>query len=260
VKNLYFIALVLLCLVQPAYAQRDQYVRVGAGVGYTSDTVFFDKDCASTNPASLFGCGSGPDGLQRGGYGDFGKTPFFELSYGFRKTDWLRVELSASILTDAAFKGQSNFTGIPISHAPIRADLSNTMIAANGYFELLPLFGYQNDLQLSPYLVLGVGVSQNKVGKMTYEFPSLGPTAATIVPSGSNTDLSLGVGFGIDIELTGRTFLDIGYRYWDRGSVETKSGNILIVRSGANDLSIPIGETEAKLKLHHANIALRYLF
>ena len=45
-----------------APAAGDFYLRGGIGFDRPVETVFTDRDCASTAPAALYGCGLGGDG------------------------------------------------------------------------------------------------------------------------------------------------------------------------------------------------------
>lgn len=246
-----------LTLPQILHAQMDRYLRFGLGAGWSLDTAFFDLDCASTTPAALFGCGAGPDGLPRGGYGDFGGFPVGEVSVGFRSAERIRVELGLSIANDLTFLGQSNFSSIPVGQAPIFAQASSTAFMVNGFYELRDL---GQDVRLVPYLTLGAGISYNRIADMTYSFPSLGATSATIVPGGSSTELAAMAGFGVDLRISESLALDIGYRFWDRGDMATEAGNIRIIRDGASDVFVPIDSTKADLTGQHVYIGMRVSF
>lgn len=240
-----------------AHAQTDRYLRFGLGAGESFDAVFFDRDCSSTSPASLFGCGAGPDGLPRGGYGNFGSFAASEIAIGFWFSERTRAELGLSVTNDINFRGQSNFTGITVGQAPISTNGSSMAMMVHGYYELRDR---GQGVRLVPYLTLGAGISHNRIDDMTYSFPSLGPTSATIVPGGSSTAIAVSAGFGVDVKISESMALDVGYRFWDRGDVATDVGDIRIIRDGAVDRFVPIDRTDTNLTFQHAYVGLRISF
>lgn len=246
-----------LSMPQIAHAQMERYLRFGLGAGESFDTVFFDRDCAGISPAGLFGCGAGPDGLPRGGYGNFGSFGVGEIAIGFRLSEQTRAELGFAATKHMDFRGQSNFTGIPAGQAPIATNASTMAVMVNGYYELRDR---GQGVRLVPYLTLGAGISHNRIDDMAYSFPSLGPTSATIVPGGSSTEFAFSAGFGVDVTISESMALDVGYRFWDRGDLATDVGDIRVIRDGAADVFVPIGRTDANLSFQQVYVGLRMSF
>ncbi|MEM6460754.1 MAG: outer membrane beta-barrel protein [Pseudomonadota bacterium] len=240
-------------------ANANQYLRVSAGVAVFPDTVFSDDNCTSTNPAAYFGCGNGSDGNPIGAYGDFGTAPIIEAAVGLHVSPWLRAELALSHLWNADFSGQANFSGVAIGQQPVSGRARSTALMVNGYVDLLSAFG-QDTSPFSPYLSAGVGVSYNRIGQMDYAFPTLGPGDRTLVPSGSSTDFAWSVGAGISYEIRQGLSVDLGYRYVDRGTINTDPGDIRVIRAGVPDNFIAIGGTEADFTTNEVTLGLRFDF
>lgn len=56
---------------ESATYQNTFYLRIGASLYLPSTTRFGDRNCLSTSPAALYGCGTGGDGIARGTRGDY---------------------------------------------------------------------------------------------------------------------------------------------------------------------------------------------
>lgn len=89
---------------QPGY-----YLRVGASLDLSSTTRFGDRNCLSTSPAALYGCGTGGDGIARGTRGDFGMAGGVEVGLGYVAVPGLRLETSIAYHPRFAFEGTANF-------------------------------------------------------------------------------------------------------------------------------------------------------
>ena len=62
------------------------YFVTGVVFDWSEETRFQDKNCASTSPAALYGCGNGLDGTPFGARGDFGTMTGFDLGFGYAMT------------------------------------------------------------------------------------------------------------------------------------------------------------------------------
>ena len=240
-------------------AESGRYLRLSAGVADATNTVFSDDNCLRASPAAYFGCGDGPDGNPIGAYGNFGTAPLIEGAVGHDIFPWLRGELALSHLWNANFSGQANFSGVAIGQQPVSGRVRSTAFMVNGYVDLLSAVR-QNNGPFSTYISGGVGLSHNEIDQMDYEFPTLGPGDKTLVPSGDSTNFAWSIGAGVAYEIRPGLTADLGYRYFDRGTVNTDVGDIQIIRTGAPDNFIEVGGTNAALRTNEVTFSLRYNF
>jgi opacity protein-like surface antigen len=234
------------------------YVRVGAGMAWSRGTHFEDADCSATSPAAYFGCGSGADGRPFGAYGDFGRSGVFEGALGLDYGGWLRAEAVVGYRPFLAFSGQANFAGVPLGRQPVAADVTGLTAMVEGALSPGPLLGLE-DLPVQPFFSAGVGVARNEIDRMVYRFPTLGAGSATITAAGESTELAWALGGGLDVPLTDDLVATIAYRYADLGSVRTDPGPIRVIRP-AGVITIPVGETRARLRVDEVLVSLRARF
>lgn len=228
------------------------YGRLGVGVDWPEGSRYRDANCASTEPPALFGCVDGDDGRLLGAPGEFDATPVLDAALGYRANDWLRAEALLSWRANMDFSGQSNFLGAG-ANQPVNGSVSSLAGFGVAYVDL-PRIG-----QVRPFLGAGLGVARNRMGSMTYAFPSLSATATTTTPGGSRTDLAYLLTVGFSVPLGERFDLDLAYRYTDLGQVQTASGQATVVRASGTR-SIAIGGTKADLRSHGVMLSLRYAF
>ena len=86
----------------------DFYLRGGIGLDRPADTVFTDRDCSSSAPAALYGCGTGGDGAPYRSRGGYGTVPALELGLGYAAAA-ARVEILVEYRPRFAFEGRANF-------------------------------------------------------------------------------------------------------------------------------------------------------
>lgn len=236
------------------------YLRGGVGYEKSRGADFSDNDCASTNPAALFGCVKGADGQPIGAYGDFGNFPLAELAAGRQLLPWLRTEIALTYRFHMDYAGNANFLAPkanPSSNQPVsaRADslsgMLNLFIDINGFFEQNKFWRFQ------PYLGGGMGLAHNRIGEMTFLFPDNATHKISITPSGNKTNVAFMMAVGTGITITEKIILDISYRYFDLGRVETDPGIMYMNHTAAG---IAINGTESRLCSHGLAVGLRYHF
>lgn len=228
------------------------YGRLGIGVDWPEGSRYRDANCASSAPPALFGCGDGDDGRPLGADGHFDATPVLDTGVGYRINSWLRAEALLSWRPDMDFSGQSNFLGAG-SHQPVSGTVSSLAGFGMAYVDL-PRMG-----KVRPFLGAGLGAARNRMGAMTYGFPSLSSTATTTTPGGSSTDLAYLLTAGVSMPLGDRVDLDLAYRFTDLGQLQTDAGLATVVRTSGSR-SIDIGSTKANLQSHGVMLSLRYRF
>jgi len=236
------------------------YLRGAVGYEKSRTSDFSDTDCASTNPPALFGCVKGGNGQPIGAYGDFGSFPMAEAAIGRQFLPWLRADLALAYRFNMDYQGNANFLAPILNPSPnqpvsAKADsfsgMINLFVDINGFFAEKKLWRFQ------PYVGGGVGLAYNRLGPMTYLFPDNTTHKVSITPSGDRKDFAFMLAVGTGVMLTDRLSLDIAYRYFDLGRVETASGNMYMNQTPAG---IAINSTEAPLRTHGLAVGLRYQF
>ena len=144
-------------MVSGAAAGGDRYLRAGVGVGRPAETTFADRDCSSTTPAALYGCGQGSDGAPYRSRGDFGTARALEVGLGYAVAPAARLEVLADYRPRFAFEGRANFLE-PDRRQSVAAKLSSLSGMLVGYVDL-PGLGLP---RLGPFI--GVGAVRTWIG------------------------------------------------------------------------------------------------
>ena len=243
-------------MVSVAEAGDEVYLRVGLDLDRPADTWFTDRDCASTVPAALYGCGMGPDGAPHRSVGDFGTVPTVEVGIGYAATAALRLEAMLEYRPRFDFAGQTNFLepGLQQSAA---ADVSSLAGLVATYLDL-PGLGLSSVGPFDPFIGAGVGAVRNRIGETHMTFPR----TTTIVPGASHVDVVWMVTAGVATSLGEHVTLDVAWRYTDAGTVRTGRGEGQVVwRDGSRaPLMLNLAPTEAALTSHGLRLSLRYAF
>ena len=231
--------------------QASFYLRAGANLDLPSHTRFGDKNCTSTSPAALYGCGTGGDGIARGTRGDFGMAGGVEVSLGYIATPGLRLEMSISYRPSFAFEGTANFLETDALQS-VSADLqsASSMVAA-----------YMDFIAHGPIRVFaGTGAGLHYVD--ISEFHMTFPRTQTIVPDGRQIDFTLMLAAGVATSLSDKITFDIAWRYVDWGIVETgrATGQVVWKDGSREPLELDLAETWAMLRGQGFRVSLRYAF
>ena len=233
----------------------DFYLRGGIGLDRPADTVFTDRDCSSSAPAALYGCGTGGDGAPYRSRGGYGTVPALELGLGYAAAA-ARVEILVEYRPRFAFEGRANFLA-PERRQSVTADLSSVSGMLAAYVDLAEL-GLPKPGPFAPFAGAGVGAVRTRVGETRMTFPA----TTTIVPGASRTDLAWMVTAGVAAALDERVTLDLAWRYTDLGKVRTGRGAGRVVwRDGSREpLPLDLAPTRARLASHGIRLSLRYAF
>jgi opacity protein-like surface antigen len=254
---------IFFCLIVSFYpvsgAASDWYLRGAIGYEKSLAADFSDTDCASTNPAALFGCATGNDGKAIGAYGDFGRFPLAEIAAGRRLLPWLRADVSLAYRFSMAYDGNANFIPATVGvHQPVSAKADSLAGMVNLFVEFSGLLPEKKLWRFQPYAGAGVGLSYNRIGEMTFLFPeNTGKHKVSFTPSGDRKDFAFMLAVGTGFVLTEHLSLDVAYRYFDLGRVETSSGNMYMDTKPAG---IAVGGIESRLRSHGLAAGLRYQF
>jgi len=233
--------LALLFLSSQLFAAPPLYVRAGAGLERTSDTVLRDRDCGSTQPPAFFGCGLDARG-------DFGQVPAFEVAIGAGTRT--RVELALAH-RQLDLDATSNFTGVP-GEQHVRADGRSISAMLSGAVDLAP-----GTWRLRPFITAGAGVARNSTSDIVYSFPGIGPEAVTITRGGTHTAFAWKAGVGAAFTLSDTLALDLTFRHSDLGTLRSPRGTATIIRPNRT-LELDIDETRAEIEMRGIMLSLRW--
>ena len=230
------------------FAQGAFYLRAGALLDWPPGTRFGDRNCESTSPAALYGCGEGVDGAALGAAGGFDRTTGFAVGIGYIATSRVRVEAEVQYRPEFSFNGRANFTQTT-GRQDVSAALSSISAILSVYAEL-PGRG-----PLSPFLGCG-GLSRNSIGETRMEFPR----TTTVVPGASRRGFTYMLTAGAAARVREKMMVDMGWRYVNSGAVETgRAMGRIVWRDGSRDpLELELAETWADLASHGLRVSLRY--
>lgn len=258
IRNILFLTLLMVSITATdllAAEANPFYLRLGAGVAFSEDTVFYDADCDSTSPAAFFGCGNGNDGRPLGAYGDYGNSALVNIAVGYEWNSWLRTEASFSYRPELQFSGEGNFRGISTEFTQTAtADIHNYSGMFVGVVKPVVLFSDKKWV-VEPLISAGMGFSYNRIDSITYLFPK----TSTVTPEGGNTSFAWSVGAGLGYEFSKRIGMELMYNYIDLGQVAKDSDTMTVLRRSDNSVitdSIKVGETEAELQCHEVVLSL----
>lgn len=231
------------------------YLRAGVVTEASAHKRFKDKDCSSTSPAALYGCGNGIDGAPLSTLGDFETRAGVDVGLGYAATPFLRVEGLVQYRPPFSFKGRANFRQTT-ARQDVAAKVSSLAAMLAAYVDL-PALGFPRLGPLSPFIGAGAGVSRIRIGETRMEFPR----TRTIVPGGRRTGLAWMVAAGLAAPVGDRMTLELAWRHTDYGTVETghNAGRIEF-RDGRPPFPLPLARTRAELRRQGLVLSLRYAF
>ena len=237
-------------------ASGDLYFRAGIALDWSKETRFKDKDCSSTSPVALYGCGKGPDGAPFNSLGDFGTMAGFELGIGYVVVPFLRLEAAVQYHSSFSFEGRANFLQ-RTRKQEVSADMSSLSAMLAAYLDL-PELGLPRLGPFSPFVGGGIGLSRIDIDETHMEFPK----TTTIVAGGQRVNLAWMLTAGVATSVGERMTLEFAWRYTDSGIVETGRGKGRVVwRDGSRDpLELDLLETRANLSSHGLRVSVRYAF
>ena len=239
-----------------ATASEGFYFVTGVVFDWSAETRFQDKNCSSTSPSALYGCGKGIDGAPLSARGNFRTLAGLDLGIGYVMAPSLRLEAVMQYRPGFSFKGSSNFVQTA-DRQDVSADLSSLHGLLAGYWDLNE-FGLPGIGSLRPFIGGGGGLSRIDSDETRMEFLK----TTTVVPGGQQVNFAWVLTAGVAKSLGERVTLDLAWRYTDSGTVETGQEKGWIVwRDGSRDpLEIDLAETRANLASHGLRISLRYEF
>ena len=229
------------------------YVRVGLGASLAAETQFSDVDCASAMPAALYGCGVGGDGAPLSTAGEFAATAGLGIGAGYAVTPALSIELQIDHRPNVPFEGRANFLA-PEREQEVRTEHSSLAATVAAMIDLQALWALEIR-GFRPFAGVGAGRVRHRLGETRMRFPR----TETVVPGGSRTDWTWMLTGGFSRAISERTFLDIAWRYTDRGDAGTAEGAGRVEwRDGSRTLALDLAPTRAKVNQHSIVLSVRY--
>jgi opacity protein-like surface antigen len=230
--------LILLALfaATPAFAA-SPFFRLGAGLERGGDTIVRDRDCTSTAPPALFGCGIDARG-------DLGRTMSWNAGAGYAFND-TRIELALTHRPDLELDAQANFLGVTADQ-PVDARVRST----SAMLQASRQFGWF-------FVDAGVGIARNTIGETRYAFPSIAADAVTITRGGTHDAFAWSAGAGVSFPLSERLALDVEVRHSRLGEVRGDAGLATIIRP-TRTLELEIDATRAELDTTGVFASLRW--
>jgi opacity protein-like surface antigen len=232
---------ILFLLCSSSVLAASPYVGVGGGFLRGSTTTLHDRDCSSTQPPALFGCGY----FARGAFGD---SPLYRVAGGVSSSR-ARVELELASRPSLDLNANANFTGVAFPQ-PVRARVSSRSAFVIGALDL-------GSARVRPFIAAGAGVARNETSSVRFTFPSIAPNATTTIRGGERTSFAWTTSAGASVALTPSLHLDLALRYDDLGDIYTDAGAATIVRP-TRTLTIDIAGTRGRIRAGGALATLRW--
>jgi opacity protein-like surface antigen len=167
------------------------------------------------------------------------------------------MHIFPNIRADLAYTYRGSFDlhesdqGLPANE--FRANVASNSVMASAYwdFPITPDIG--------AFLGVGLGwadVSMSELSSSTGGLtvnPHVVPTGIAVAPDGRSDNLAWQLAAGLAFPVGGRMFIDVFYRYFDAGHVQTPAGNV--TRDGV--IIGAYGGAEGALHTHELTVSLR---
>ncbi len=133
----------------------------------------------------------------------------YGVGAGYIINNNFRGDLTLTRMQD--FKFSKNINDAEGDVYSIQQKFSNTLLMLNGYFDIKK---YNNFV---PYVTIGLGTSYNEVGD--YRETKSG----YYTKSGTRASFAWDIGAGVSYHLSRNVVLDLNYKYYDLGKIQTSS-------------------------------------
>ena len=220
------------------------YIRGDVGVGQNRQEKF----------RSTFDAGFQVPGLAYD-QGSVSSHMILGLGFGYQFNSWLRADATAEYNGVSRWRQVESYTGPAAPAAPCgnanrctdlyRGNISSAVFLANGYVDL----GTWHNM--TPYIGVGVGMANNRVGVVTDHGVNQGGAGSG--PAVSKTNFAFALMGGVAVNIAPNMKLDVGYRYLDKGSM---SGG----RIDCGNVACGFESHRIRLASHDLRVGLRYMF
>ncbi len=229
----------------PAAEFSGWYIRGDVGIGQNRQEKF----------RSSFDAGFAVPGLQYD-QGSMSSHLMAGVGVGYQFNSWFRADATAEYQGGARWRQVESYTGPAAPAAPCananrcvdlyHGNISSAVFLANGYVDLGTWYN------VTPYLGLGVGMANNRIGSITDNGINQGGFGTA--PAVTKNNFAWAVMAGMAVNLAPNMKLDVGYRYLDKGSMN--SGRI----DCGGAVACGFETHRVKLASHDVRIGLRYMF
>jgi opacity protein-like surface antigen len=221
-RSTFFCAATLasMAAVNPAFAQLpgDMYVRADLGIGGASNANIHNRNQLAVNPlAKVTGI--------IGTLSDLGTAWVPGLGAGLYILPNVRVDLAYSYR--GTFSLDEADQAVPSNR--FQANLSSNSVMATAYWDF-PIVG-----ATSAFLGLGFGWADVSLSNLSSSTGALvvnphivGATGIPFAPGGRSNNLAWQITTGIAFPIANSVLLEIFYRYFDAGHIQTPAGNVTV--------------------------------
>lgn len=229
-------AMAMFCSLAAAPAHAQTYWRLETGYSDANSAGFKDRDFANFGIicADSF-CGNAAK------LDNIGDSPILGVGVGHRFTPHLRADVTLT------YRGgyRLNEKG---ADAHYSATIRSTALMLNGYYDFMAGNG-------GPYLGLGVGWAQNRMGTMVQDFGGFPNVVGfhTMLSGAKKNNAAFALMAGVGIPISGWT-IDLGYRYVNLGKFETGT----VYSSRFFSMSLPSIGASGKLTAHELTLGFRF--
>jgi opacity protein-like surface antigen len=191
--------------------------------------------CAKTSPYARADLGAAyPLKFSKKDYGSKkAKESFlYGLGAGFDFNEKVRVDASLTRMEKFKFNHM-------IDGSKTQQNIHSTQFMINGYYDIA------NVKNFVPYVGAGLGVAYNEA--KTYKIIDSDGEALVTLRGKNKTNFAYNVGAGLAYKLSKNFAIDLGYKFYDLGKIQTKA---------ATDSTA----AKSKLKTHAITFGVRYTF
>jgi opacity protein-like surface antigen len=238
-------ALSFIGATSPAFAQLggDMYARADLGIGGATNGNFHNRNQAVVNPLSTV------TGIT-GTLSDLGSAWVAGIGAGLHFLPNVRADLVYTYR--GTFSLDEGDQAVPPNR--FQGNVSSNSVMATAYWDF-PLVG-----DTSAFLGLGLGWADVSLSNLSSNTGALvvnphivGATGIPIAAGGRSDNLAWQITTGIAFPVTNGVLLEVFYRYFDAGHVQTPAGNVTV--DGA--VVGTYGGAEGALHSHELGVSLR---
>ena len=234
-KGIFTTSLVFIIMVNTAIAQeqRDRlYIKTGIGVASGIDNNGAFNEINDQKEEFNF---------------VFDESAAFQLGVGYLINDWFTTELYLHHNSDFTLEGPFVFNGVTTGLIG-KTDLETTSVMLTGQIDMASIL--KKSWKTRPYVGLGVGYTENKVGKIEFRgYPNI------YINKNTSSSFAWKATFGAIYPINEQLIFDASYSYSDYG--KAKSSKYATDGFDVVKLESPL---TFDVKTHEFMISLNYIF
>lgn len=236
-------AFVFVGVASPAFAQPlgDMYVRLDLGWGGATNANIHNRDQPVVNPLATV---SGINGT----VSDIGSAWIVGAGAGMRFLPNIRADLTYT------YRGGYSLDDTDQGAPPNRfqADIHSNSVMATAYWDF-PVATYT-----VAFFGLGLGWADVSMSNLTSNTalmvnPHIAPTGVALAPDGRTDNFAWQLAAGVGFPVGNGMMVDLFYRYFDGGHVQTPAGNVTVNGSTIGTY----GGAEGALHSHELAVSVR---